>query len=291
MSAAMASLLPLNWLYNANLLIVVGLGAAAGGPASVPWLDVFIHNVPMILYSVIMAFICTIIFKPEVEISGKEFFNKELSAMGKMSPGEIKSLIITLLLFAFLITGNGLLHNIEVAWGFALIPCFFFLPGIDLVERKDIQAINWGFVFFITACLAIGNAAGALGLGKIIAEMALPYLTGQSYYVFFLFVWALFFLMNFLLTPLAMQAAFTGPLTQIATSLGIEPMTLYYVIMNGCDQIVLPYEYALYLIFFSFGMIKIADFAKVCTIKIFVNFALVFGLLIPYWNLIDLIYV
>lgn len=291
LSAAMASLLPLNWLYNSNLLIVLGLGHAAGGPASIGWLDVFIHNVPMVLYSVIMAFIASVMFKPEVEIQGKEYFKSELEKMGKMGKDEIKSLVITLFLFLFLVTGNGVLHNIEVAWGFALIPCFFFLPGIDLIENRDLTKVNFGFVFFITACLSIGNAAGALGLGKIIAEMALPYLQGQSYYMFFLFVWVLFFLMNFLLTPLAMQAAFTGPLTQIAISLGIEPMTLYYIIMNGCDQIVLPYEYALYLIFFSFGMIKIGDFAKLMSSKVVVNFILVFALLVPYWNFIDLIYV
>ena len=128
-----------------------------------------------------------------------------------------------------------------------------------------------------------------MGIGKIIAAMALPYLEGQSFYVFYLFVWVLFFLMNFLMTPLAMMAAFTQPLTEIAISLGINPMTLYYIIQNGCDQVVLPYEYALYLIFFSFGMVRVSDFAKLMSIKVVVNFAIVFGLLIPYWNLIGLI--
>ncbi len=288
LSAAMASLLPLNWLYNSNLMIIVGLGVSAGGPSTVGWFDVLTHNVPMILYTAIMAFLCTVFFKPEKTISGKDYFQSELHKMGNMQMNEKKALAVTIILFAFLLTSK--LHHLDPAWGFALIPCLYFLPGIDLVDKDDIAKVNWGFVFFVTACLSIGNVAGALGMGKVIAGIVLPILQGKSYYVFFLFVWFLFFTCNFLMTPLAMEAAFTQPLTEICINLGIDPMSLYYVIMSGVDQVVLPYEYALYLIFFSFGMVKVGDFAKIMSVKIVVNFILVFGLLIPYWNMMGYIY-
>lgn len=290
LAAAMASLLPLNWLYNANLLIVIGFGEAGGGPTSVGWFEVLQHNFPMMLYTIIMAFLCTIVFKPEQEIHGREYFANELEKMGKMSKDEWKALIITLLLIFILMFGRSIFPTLEVAWAFLFVPALFFVPGIDLADQKDVNNLNWGFIFFITACLSIGNAAGHLGLGKIVAEMALPVLQGQSYYVFFLFIWFLFMLMNFLLTPLAMEAAFTSPLAEIAINLGIDPMSVYYIIMNGVDQILLPYEYALYLIFFSFGMVKTPDFAKIMGMKMVVNFALVFALLVPYWNLMGWIY-
>ncbi len=290
LAAAMASLLPLNWLYNSNLLIVIGFGQAGGGPSSVGWFEVFQHNFPMMLYSIIMAFMCTILFKPEEDIHGRDYFENALAKMGKMSVSEWKALIITLSLIVILMFGNKVFPGLEVAWAFLFVPLLFFVPGIDLASQKDVNGLNWGFIFFITACLAIGNAAGFLGLGKVISQLALPYLQGQSYYVFFLFVWFLFMLMNFLLTPLAMEAAFTSPLVSISQQLGIEPMSLYYIIMNGVDQVILPYEYALYLIFFSFGMVKTGHFAKIMGVKMVVNFILVFAVLIPYWNLMGYIY-
>lgn len=290
LAAAMGSLLPLNWLYNSNLLIVLGFGTAGGGPKSIGWFEVFQYNFPMILHSIIMAFMCTIVFRPDEEIHGKSYFQKELSRMGKMSTAEWKGLIITLLLIFILMFGRKIFPNLEVAWAFLFVPMLFFLPGIDLGSQKDINSLNWGFIFFVTSCLAIGNAAGHLGLGKLIAQMALPFLSGQGYYTFFIFIWVLFMLMNFLLTPLAMEAAFTTPLVEIALQLGIDPKLVYYIILNGADQVLLPYEYALYLIFFSFGMIKVGDFAKIMGIKMVINFAIVFALLVPFWNLMNFIY-
>ncbi len=288
LAAAMGSIMPILYLFApGGIMIPLGIGASAGGPKTVGWLEIFTNNVPMVFYTVLMAFVVTLMFKPEKPISGKDYFQNELSAMGSMSFDEKKSLFVTLILITFLATGK--LHGIDAGWGFAFIPCLFFLPGMDLVENKDLPKMNWGFIFFITACLSIGNVAGAMGIGKMIAAWALPLLEGRSFYVFYLFVWLLFFVMNFLMTPLAMLAAFTQPLTEIAISLNINPMTLYYVILNGADQILLPYEYALYLIFFSFGMVRVSDFAKLMSVKVVVNFALVFGLLIPYWNLIGLI--
>ena len=65
-------------------------------------------------------------------------------------------------------------------------------------------------------------------------------------------VWLLVVLVNFLLTPLAIQSTFTVPLTQIALSVGINPEVMWMAILHGSDQILLPYEYPLYMLFFSF---------------------------------------
>ena len=158
------------------------------------------------------------------------------------------------------------------------------------MNDQDVYKLNWGFIFFIAGCLSIGNVAGSLGVGAAVSNYALPILEGKSYYVFFLFCWLLFFLCNFLLTPLAMMAAFTQPLTEIAINLGIDPTTVYFIVTSGLDQIVFPYEYALYLLVFAFGMIKMKHFVKAMIFKIILNFVIVFALLVPYWNMMDMIY-
>lgn len=288
LSAAFSALTSMNWLYSSNLAILIGLGQASGGPASVGWFEVIQHQLPMVLYTLGLGMLCLLLFRPKDHINGKDYFKGELDKMGKMSKEEKKAMAILLLLFALLVTSS--LTHLEPGWLFALVPCLSFLPGMDLMNDQDIYKLNWGFIFFIAGCLSIGNVASSLGVGAAVSEYALPVLEGRSYYVFFLFVWLLFFLCNFLLTPLAMMAAFTQPLTEIAINLGIDPLTVYFIITSGLDQIVFPYEYALYLLVFAFGMIKMGDFVKAMIFKILLNFVIVFALLIPYWGIMNMIY-
>ena len=289
LAAAFSALTPMNWLYSSNLAILIGLGRSSGGPASIGWFEVIQHQLPMVLYTVGLGVLCLVLFRPEEQINGKDYFRGELNKMGSMSKDEKKALVILLILFALLVTSS--LTGLEPGWLFAIVPCLCFLPGVDLMNDQDVYKINWGFIFFIAGCLSIGNVAGSLGVGAAVSTYALPVLEGKSYYVFFLFCWLLFFLCNFLLTPLAMMAAFTQPLTEIAINLGIDPTTVYFIVTSGLDQIVFPYEYALYLLVFAFGMIKMKHFVKAMIFKIILNFVIVFALLVPYWNMMDLIYI
>lgn len=288
LAAAFSALSPSNYLYSTGIVMTVGIGRAAGGPDSLGWLDIIIHQLPMVLYTVLLGVLCIVLFKPEKPINGKEYFQNALNKMGKISLAEKKAIVIAVILFVLLFASNYI--GIDPGWIFTIVPCLFFLPGVDVLNEEDAGKMNWGIIFFVAGCIAIGNTSSALGVGEIITSVALPLLEGRSYYVFFLFVWLLFFLCNFLLTPMAMVAAFTFPLTQVAVSLGIDPTTVYFIETAGLDQIVFPYEYALYLFIFAFGMIKMNDFVKAMLCKIVINFVLVFALLIPYWNMMDMIY-
>ena len=119
--------------------------------------------------------------------------------------------------------------------------------------------------------------------------MALPIVSDKSMLFVCGFVWLLCMVLNFLLTPLAIWGALTVPLTEIALSIGLNPEALYMVIYHACDQIILPYENVYYLIFFSFGAMKLADFAKGMAVKMAVNFIFVMVFLIPYWYLVQVL--
>lgn len=153
LSAAFSALTPMNWLYSSNLAILLGFGGSAGGPSSIGWFEVIQHQIPMIAYTLSLMVMCLFLFKPEEAISGKDYFREELDKMGAMSAGEKKSLAVTLLLFALLVT-SGWTH-LEPGWIFAIIPCLCFAPGMDLVEEKDIYRLNWGFIFFVAGCLCL----------------------------------------------------------------------------------------------------------------------------------------
>jgi di/tricarboxylate transporter len=164
-----------------------------------------------------------------------------------------------------------------------------YLPGIRVGTEDDIKRINFSLLFFVTACMAIGAASNVLGIGKIIAQYSTPMMEASGSMFTLVLVWVLSVVSNFIMTPLAIWAAFTAPLAEIALSVDINPFSFYYVINMATNQIILPYEYALVLIYFSFGLIRLQDFVKFFSIKMVFNIIFIVLIMIPYWKFIGLI--
>ena len=121
------------------------------------------------------------------------------------------------------------------------------------------------------------------------AGTMLPLVKSSGSTVTLAFVWFLTVAANFLMTPLAIWAALSAPLAKLAISLGIDPRAFFYTIFQGTDQIILPYEYILVLIFFSFGLIRVRDFARFFSIKMVFNIVFITVIMVPYWKLIGLL--
>lgn len=289
LSAAMGALLPELFFYNPNTMIVFGVGASVAGPTPITWMEYFLNNCISILFLVIMIVIAIIMFKPAQTINSKDYFVSEYEKMGKMTLREKKGAAVCIFLFIVLLTGKY--HGIELGWCFAAIPMLLFCPGIDVGTPEDLRHANYGFILFVTACMGIGSVAGYLGIGQIVSTIAIPLLDGHGSTFVMMFVWVLVMLLNFLLTPLAIQAAFTGPLVEIVSELSINPQALYILIKHACDQVILPYEYAQYLIYFSFGLIPLKDFMKLQGVKMIVSFFFVLLILLPFWRVIGFLFV
>lgn len=286
-AAGFAALLPGLFIFNPSFFLLVGLGAPVAGPVSMQWFQYFYNNAVIVLFYILMFFILTKMFKTSKPISGKEYFKTELEKLGKLKFSEKKLLVIIAILFTFFLTTKY--HGVDAAWGFAIFPLLAYFPGFNIGEKEDLIKVNYGMVLFTMGCMAIGTTAGALGLGKVVATVLVPMLQGKSITFILGTVFAGIFGVNFLMTPLAIMSAFTLPLTQIAVDFGINPAALYFFIQYAVDQIVLPYEYVLYLIFFSFGLISMKDFAKAFATKSIVAAIFFFAVVMPYWKLIGLL--
>jgi len=284
MAAAIASLLPGWFIFNANYGLLTGLGKGAAGPVNLTWIQYFMNNSASFLFYAFMFWIITKMFKPSVPINAKEYFKVELQKLGKMSFDEKKVIIMSVLLFVFLLTTQY--HKIEAGWGFIIFPMLLYFPGLSVATNEDLKNVNYGMAIFTAACMGIGTTAGVLGLGKVVAAVIMPLLAGKGIMFIFGTVYAMIFGLNFLMTPLAIMSAFTLPLTQIAMSFGINPAAWYMFIQIAIDAIILPYEYVLYLIFFSFGIVKLSDFVKFQAAKTVLTMIFVFVILIPFWRLI-----
>ena len=181
------------------------------------------------------------------------------------------------------------IHKVGMVVIFSLIPLLAFAPGINIGTDKDIKNINFSMGFFVVACLGIGAVATGVGFGNLITQTLSPILAAAGNTFTLVAIWLFGVIANFLLTPIAILAAFSAPVTQIAIDLGINPLGALYVLMNTLDQIVLPYEYVNYLIFFSFGVMSMKDFAKIMGVKMIIGVIFLKTILFGWWNIIGVL--
>ncbi|MEE0435910.1 MAG: SLC13 family permease [Peptococcaceae bacterium] len=281
-AAALAAMLPGCFLFNTGIFMMFGLGESATGPLTIGWLEYLWRCWPNALYYFFLFFLITKMFGKGVELNGKEYFQSEYKKLGKMSRDEKRVLIDVLILMIFIFTNK--IHHIDVLWGFAVIPLLMFLPGLKVADGDDLKNVNWTMVIFAAGCLSIGTVAGAMGFGEAISQAIVPLLQGKSFIFVLLCVYIGYFILNFVMTPMAVNVTFALPLAQIAVGIGLNPMAIYMIMGNASDQILLPYEVVLWLVYFSFGMISMRDFIKFMGTKALVNLIFVFCVLVPWWN-------
>lgn len=251
------------------------------------FVDYFLQMLPMLVVPFIMAFIISKLMKPEVPVKDQEFFRQKLQDLGPMTRDDKKVLVILLVLLVYLFTNRWTGFN--MLYGFMLAPIACYLPGIRVGKPEHFAKLNFGILFFIVGCLAIGSVAAVCGAGAYLTNMILPLLSNTSSYGFLAIVFVFGILVNFLLTPMAAMSAVAPILSGIAVGLGIPALTTTYAFYLGLDQLILPYEIGTYLIFFAFGYVSLKDFAKLSGIKMLVTTIWTFAIMIPWWMMMGLV--
>ena len=282
LAAAVAALLPGCFLFNTGIFMFFRLGEAATGPLTMGWFEWLYRMFPNAGYYILLFYIINKLFGKGVQLSGKDYFLSEYKAMGNITTDEKRVLVDIALLMTFIFTAS--FHHIDVLWGFAVIPFFMYLPGLKVADETDLKNINWSVIFFAAGCLSIGTVAGTVGIGELVAEIAVPVLEGRSHTLVLFLIYVGYFILNFIMTPMAVNVTFALPLAQIAQDIGMNPIALYSLMGGASDQILLPYEVVIYLIFFSFGMIHMRDFIRFMSVKLAAHVIFTFLLLIPWWK-------
>ncbi len=267
---------------------IVGLNAASNFAevSMLSWVKWFLYvGPPLLVWLFFSIWLLTKLFKPEETLESKAFFEKELKALGKWRPQEIKMAILMLTVLVLLLTTGW--HQLDVGWIFLFAACICFLPGIHLATEEDLK-INYGMVIFVVATMSIGVVSNVVGAGTYLAELFYPFVAQTGSVVFIGAIWIVAFLVNFLLTPLAGISTLVGPLAHIGEMVGINPYVVIFAFMQGMDQVLLPYENVMMLLFMGFGMLSMPDFVKYFGIRAILNFLFVLLILVPYWHLLGI---
>lgn len=269
--------------------LIYGMAASAvpGLSAEMTYGTWFVYTAPYVLFYIGFLILTIKMFKPKEGFSGKDYFRMELSKLGKMTADEKKTAVILAVMIVFLFT-NGW-HKISLVYGFIGAVVLLFIPGINVGTGEDIKNTNFAFPFFVVACLGIGSVATALGVGEALVGALTPMLSGVSPLVFLLFIYIIVFLMNFVMTPMAIFSALTVPLATLAMSTGYfnNIFPLVGTMMAGAVNLVMPHASNTTLILYSFGAVSMKDFVKNFGIKAILNFIWVF-VMYGYWCLIGL---
>ncbi len=288
LAGAMGYLMPGFFIYvPSNFGLLVTIASSVDPTISMNFLKYFMHNAVYFFLGLIMVVVVEKMFKPEHELSSKEFFRAEKKALGKMDREQILSCIGLLVIFACVVASGFV--GFDSTYAFVLVPAVLSFPIFGVVKKEDIDAINFKFVFFIVTCMSIGFVAASTGISKTVVQIILPVMQNMGSTGVLALTWSMGVLVNFFLTPLAAMSAFGTSLTEIALSLNINPYVMLYAFNHGLDQLLFPYEYAIYLVYFSFGMIKMSSFIKFGAVKMVVSIIFMMVAAVPYWHLIGLL--
>lgn len=249
--------------------------------------NVMLHNWPMFFVSLFILFIAYLMFRPKDQMPDITYFKEQLAAMGKTSRLEKvnAAVLVLMILYVFTVTWTGF----PLVVGFILCPLLLFLPGINGATIKTVEQTNFKTVFFLAGCMSIGTVATSLGLADALAEFCLTLLRGNTGVIAIMAViFIVIFVLNFLMTPLAIWAVLTAPVLSIVVNMGYEPLPFAYALNACAEAILFPYEYVPYLVVYGFGLMKFKDFFTFNVIRSIVVFLGVVFVMTGYWHLIGL---
>ena len=249
----------------------------------VTWGGYFLDNLPSVLLYAALNVAFSHLIKGKESLPSKDIVNKEvadqLAAMGKITAAEIKTLMLLIFgVAAFIFFGAN-----KGPWLFVISACIAFFPGFSLINQQQLRGLNFGFIFFVTGCMAIGFAAEHLGLPKMIGDWMAPILQGKSGLMCVLLSYGTGLGINFLLTPLAATASMAGPLVALANELGMNPAPIIYSFLYGLEQYIFPYEIALLLFFFMDSRITLSHIMPSLAIRMVTTLILLAAVSYPYW--------
>ncbi|MBS3975375.1 MAG: anion permease [Syntrophomonadaceae bacterium] len=254
---------------------------------TITWSQYAYHN--FILW-IIWTFLCLglviLLLKPDKQIEAKDVIKQKYDELGSMASQEKTVLALMGILIIALLTNTY--HKIDPAWIFLLLCGVCFIPGINLLNHEKLSKVNFGIVLFVAGAMSIGDVGSAVGASKWIANGLFPYLTGGGDLHTLAAVWGFGVFLNFILTPLAATASFTGPLVEMALKAGISPLPVVYTFLQGLDQYLFPYEYALLLYVYSFGYISMKYMIKVLAPRMLLSLIFIVLIAYPYWKLIGI---
>jgi len=262
------------------------------GQVDVLWSRWFLAYLPCDLLVMIVAWRLTLwLYPPETAKlpGGAEFLRGQLTAMGRWSGAEIRSLALMVIAIALWVT--DFIHHIPppmIGLGIGLAA---LLPRIGVLDVEDVRKINYLPIFFVAAAVGLSNVlvqTGALDVvTTVLFDWMKPHITNSLWSTMVLY-WSAFAYHIVIGNEIAMLSTSLPILMTFAREHGINPLTLGMIWTFGAGPKIFIYESAVLVVGYSYGYFSNRDMVKVGAL-LSVATALILLLLVPlYWPLIGI---
>ncbi len=250
------------------------------------WMEYALHNfLPGMLYAAMSLAIVLVVLRSPAQRSDMHRTVKEkFMELGPMSDEQKRALL--LLIVTLLLLATDKLHGVNAGIVLTVIATVSFMPGMALMDSAKVGKVNFAPLFFIMGCMCIGSVGGFLKVTDWLAGLVMPLFSGMGTTMAGLCSYVVGAAANFLLTPLAATTTLTSPMTALGMQLQIDPRILYYAFQYGLDNILFPYEYALYLYFFSSGYISFKNMIMVMAVRMVLTAVFITFVAVPYWRMV-----
>ena len=136
---------------------------------SISFLQAIGSNWSMGVVSFLIVLAVVKIYKVDEDMDSREYFQRELQALGSMQRKEKSSLfVLAALLLISSVTG------IDSMMVLSIVPYLMFLPFINAASVDSLKNVPFGMIFVGAFCIAIGALSTTLGFGQLISEMFVP---------------------------------------------------------------------------------------------------------------------
>ncbi len=297
-SSYVAANAPCSYFYN-NLQ-AMGYSAiqnVSPDVAPITYSSFLLHNWPMIIFGFISIGICLLCFpiggkgkqaKAETKETTKKYLHGELEKVGKMQRKDYVMIGILLLVFVGLLTMTK--TKLNIAWILMLGTLICYLPFVKIGNGNALKSVKWPVFIFMGATMGIGAVFSAVGTSGFLASLVSPLLTGVGENVCMFFVWVIATFANFFLTPLASINTLLPAIVGITDGLGIPTTPVFYMFMQGAtNSCFLPYEIAMPMLMFSYGMCSLKQFFKALGLISVINVGFMMAVMVPYWHMIGIL--
>lgn len=284
MAGCLAVLGPRMGYYTGAGEITLNMEMLATAGFKVTWFDFLLYNyVPSIIYSVVGMLVLLAVMRPQSTADTHAYVEEQYAKLGPATAREKRASLLFVVLTLLMMTDKY--HGINVAWIMMSVGFAGMLPILGLVDSKKFETLNLTAVLFVVGCMSIGAGAQATGMDKVIASSLLPLLEGGGPLMTVISSYWGGVVVNFLLTPVAAVSTFTVPIAEMCRQMGANPLGAAFAFQLGLDQFVLPYEYSVFLFFFSTGYIDFKHLFCVFGVRIFTTFVLLVAVFYPFWKL------
>ena len=262
------------------------------GQIDVLWSQWFLAYLPCDILVMIIAWRLALWMYPPETVTlpgGAAYLERELRAMGRWSPLEIKSGVLMGTAVALWIT--DFIHHVPAPMIGIGIGLLAIMPRVGVLDTEDVRRINYLPIFFVAAAVSLGTVLAetkALDVLTTVLFQAIgPYISTTWISTMVLY-WSAFAYHIVIGSEIPMLATSIPLLMTYAREHGLDPLSLGMIWTFSAAPKLFIYQSGVLVVGYSYGYFDTKDLLKIGALLSIVTFVILVLLVPLYWPLIGI---